>query len=214
VTRASTLPSFSVAEARRARAVSLVSLIWTLAVSVVACTLGVIDNSLVLVAFGAIGLLDAAGSVALLVHFRHSIRHEAHCERHEQLALNVVTVGLFVLGAVTAFESVHRLMAGERTTPGVAGVVLAGLSALVLALLARTKRGIGERLGSPALRADGWVSAVGAALALVTLIGTGLTTAASWTSADPAAATVVAIGAVVLSVELRRQARRSSAEQL
>ena len=194
--------------ARRALAISALSLTWTLIASAAACVLGIVDNSLVLVAFGAVGLLDAAGSTALVLRFRHSLRHESDSESHERIALKVITIGLFILGAATAAESFHRLVAGEQSTPVVAGVVLAAVSALVLAALAVVKRLIAAQVGSHALDADGWVSAIGSALALVTLVGTGLAAAFSWTSADPVAATVVAAGAVVFSIKLRRDAAR------
>lgn len=197
------------ADARRALAVSVTSLVWTLLASAVACALGVIANSLVLLAFGGIGLIDGAGSIALVIHFRHTVRHEVPSERHERAALTVVTVGLFVFGLSAGAESVHRLVTGDRTSGLIAGVVLAGLSAVALAVLARTKHRIAARVGSPALRADGWVSAVGSILAGVTLLGTGLAQAPSWAWADPAAATVVGAGAVLLSARLWRGARRT-----
>jgi hypothetical protein len=53
---------------------SLVSVVWTVIASSVAIALGITGNSAVLVAFGAIGFVDALGSVALVYHFRHALR--------------------------------------------------------------------------------------------------------------------------------------------
>ena len=67
--------------------VSIVSIVWTAAASGAAIAIGIAGHSLVLVAFGATGVLDAAGSATLLVHFRHALRHEAFSAAHERLAL-------------------------------------------------------------------------------------------------------------------------------
>ena len=72
--------------------VSQVSIIWTVVTSSAAITLGITTPSLVLVAFGLTGLLDAAGSIALVVHFRHALRHDVVSAKHERVALQIVAV--------------------------------------------------------------------------------------------------------------------------
>src|ERR1700749_3597124 len=47
--------------------VSYVSLIWTLVAGTAAMVIGIAANSLVLISFGVIGLLDAVGSGSLIV---------------------------------------------------------------------------------------------------------------------------------------------------
>ncbi len=179
--------------------VSCASLVWTVAASTAAVVLGVDAGSTVLVAFGATGLVDGLGSATLLVHFRHALRHEAVSERRERLALQLVTVGLAVVGLATAVESVERLLhrADARAAP--AGVALAAVSVGVLALLAHTKHRIARRIPSGALRADGWLSATGCLLAVVTVAGTGVTAAFGWWWADPLAAFAVGCGAVAIA---------------
>src|SRR5262245_18596520 len=178
--------------------VSELSIAWTLASSVVAVVLGVTAGSLVLVAFGGAGLLDAAGSAALVVHFRHALRHEAFSERHEHVALTVVTTGLVVLDCLTGAESVRRLIEGAAPEAVPVGVAVSGASVDVLGWLAVRKHRIAARIPSQALRADGWLSATGCLLAAVTVAGTGLSAAFGWWWADPAAASGVAVGAIVI----------------
>jgi divalent metal cation (Fe/Co/Zn/Cd) transporter len=171
--------------------VSVVSIVWTVVASAVAVTLGLLTPSLVLVAFGLTGLLDAAGSFALVLHFRHALRHEAISERRERLALRVVGVGLIVTGAATSVESVRRLLthgAGHRSW---AGAVLAAASVIVLGVLATMKRRIAARVQSDALRADSWLSATGALLGVVTVVGAAVSRV-WWLDAGSA----LAIGAV------------------
>src|SRR5262245_16580758 len=102
--------------------VSAVSIVWTVVASTTAIVLGVEVGSLVLVVFGAAGLLDAAGSGSLVIHFRHALRHEAFSQRHERLALRLVTGGLVAVGALTAIESGRRLVEGAHPRAGVGGV--------------------------------------------------------------------------------------------
>jgi divalent metal cation (Fe/Co/Zn/Cd) transporter len=180
--------------------VSTVSVVWTVVSSVVAVALGIGAKSLVLVALGSTGLLDAAGSATLLIHFRHALRHEAFSERHERIALRVVTIGLVVIGSLTAAESVRRLIDRQPSHPVPAGVAVAALSAVVLAALAHRKRGIAARIPSRALLADGWLSATGCLLAVVTVVGASLAGSPAWWWADSAAAFVVGCLAIVVAV--------------
>jgi divalent metal cation (Fe/Co/Zn/Cd) transporter len=176
--------------------VSVASIAWTTLASTSAVVLGVGAGSLVLVAFGFTGLVDALGSATLAIHFRHALRHEAFSERHEQLALRTVTGGLLVIGAFSAVESARRLIDGAQPHSVPAGVLLAAVSALVLGWLSHRKRQIAARIPSRALLADGWLSATGCLLAVVTVAGTGFTSAFGWWWVDPVAAAMVACVAV------------------
>src|SRR6476619_8055017 len=90
--------------------VSALSIAWTLVSSTVSIVIGARSANLVLIAFGCTGLLDAAGSVALVVHFRHALKHETFSETHERIAFLIVTGGLVVVALTTAVESVIRLV--------------------------------------------------------------------------------------------------------
>jgi divalent metal cation (Fe/Co/Zn/Cd) transporter len=188
--------------------VSTASLIWTVTAGGAAVGIGVASGSLLLVAFGAIGLLDGAGSATLVVHFRHALRHEAISERHERLALQVVTIGMVLVGVATVVDSGVRLGTHAHGSRLTVGIVIAGTSVLVLATLAVLKRRIARRIPSHALHADAWLSATGAMLALITMLGTGLDVAYGWWWMDPVAAVVVGASAIVLGFALARAERR------
>lgn len=185
--------------------VSLASIVWTGLTSTAAVIIGVATNSLVVVAFGLTGLLDAAASVTLVMHFRHALHHEEPSERHERLALRLVTIGLLGVGLATAAESLHRLLRHPTTESAPAAVALAAVSAVVLVGLAVRKRRVGAGIPSRALMADGLLSLVGAMLAAVTVAGTALTAAFGWRWADPVAALMVAAGAAVAGVLVARE---------
>jgi divalent metal cation (Fe/Co/Zn/Cd) transporter len=194
--------------------VSAASIVWTVASGVAAVALGLGAKSLVLVAFGLTGLLDAAASATLVAHFRHALRHEAFSDRHERRALRAVTAGLVVIGAFTAVESTRRLMDREPTHAVPAGVALAAMSVGALAVLSVRKRRIASRIPSRALLADGWLSATGCLLGVVTVTGTGLASAFQWWWADPVAALAVACVAVAIAVVMVRGSDRPRAAPL
>jgi divalent metal cation (Fe/Co/Zn/Cd) transporter len=187
--------------------ISTLSIAWTVCSSVAAVAIALTAKSLVLLAFGLTGLLDAAGSAALVVHFRHALRHEAFSERHERSALRIVTLGLVAIGALTAVESTRRLIDHTPSRAVPEGVVLASLSVAVLAVLSVQKRAIAGRIPSRALLADGWLTATGCLLAVVTVGGTGLASAYGWWWADPAAALLVACLAIAIAVVMSKGAR-------
>jgi divalent metal cation (Fe/Co/Zn/Cd) transporter len=205
---------FQSAHVRSAWLVSLQSAIWTVTTSVVAIALGVTSNSAVLGAFGAIGFVDALGSVTLTYHFRHALRRDALSERLESVAHRVVVVGLFVVGLGAAAVGVARLVAGSPGGSSGAGTTLAAISLVALVGLSARKRVLARHVGSAALLADGRLSAVGAMQAGVTLFGTAAARWLDWNWADASAASIVGLVAIAVAVvtwgvsnSLRRRAR-------
>ena len=188
---------------RRGLHVSATSIVWTLIASSVTVFIGLMEGSLVLTAFGVTGLLDAAGSTALVVHFRHGLKHDTFSEAHERVAFLIVTIGLVVVALATLAGSTHRLITGGESGRSVVGMIVASASVVVLSTLAVVKRQVGHALPSAALRADGALSFTGALLAVITVLGT-LLTAVGLSWADPVAAIAVAVGALMVVVTLHR----------
>jgi divalent metal cation (Fe/Co/Zn/Cd) transporter len=184
---------------RAARRVSEVSVVWTVLAGAASIALGVVDGSGALVVFGAIGFVDAIGSVALVHHFRHGMRHEALSDRFEQRAHLIVRIGLFVVGVAAVVVDAVRLVAGSGSDASAAAAVLAGLSFVVLSILSVTKIRIAAGVGSRALRADGQLSGVGAGQAAVVLGGLVVTAAFGWDWADAVSAIIVGCVAIGLS---------------
>jgi divalent metal cation (Fe/Co/Zn/Cd) transporter len=198
-------------QVRSAWIVSLVSVVWTVAASSVAIALGIAGDSAVLVAFGAIGLVDALGSVALVYHFRHALRHDALSERLENVAHRVVVTGLFVVGAGAVIVGFVRLIVGSTGGSSNAGTALAAISLVALVVLSLRKQLLARLVGSDALLADGRLSGVGAMQAAVTLFGTAAASWFSWNWADALAASLVGLVAIGVALEaLARQRRESS----
>jgi divalent metal cation (Fe/Co/Zn/Cd) transporter len=195
---------------RAAVQVSVLSIAWTTVANTTAVVLGVLAGSIVLVAFGLTGLLDAAGSVSLVVHFRHALHHEAFSARHERIALVVVTGGLVTVGIVTLLASAQRFATHAEATASPVGVTIAALSVGVLAALSTRKRRIARSIGSRALEADGWLSATGCLLAAVTVAGSVVSSTLGWWWADPLAASVIGVTAITVAYLMYRDAEPSA----
>lgn len=118
--------------------------------------------------------------------------------RHENLALRIITIGMAVFGVTTASERVDHLVTHSAGRADLAGIVLAGLSVIVLAGLSKSKRGIAPHIPSRTLSWDGWLLATGSILALVTLAGTPQFEAFSWWWLNLVASLMVARGVIDL----------------
>lgn len=177
---------------RRAHRWSLATVVWTSAASLLAIAAGLAAGSLLLVVFGAVGLLDAFGSAVLVVHFRHAIRHHAISERHERFALVAIAVGMGVVALATALASGHRLLRHGHVDSSALGSAIAAISVIALAVLALGKRRASDAVESRALIADSHVSTIGAVLALFTVAGTTASSRLDWWWLDPTGSLLVA----------------------
>jgi divalent metal cation (Fe/Co/Zn/Cd) transporter len=202
-------PGRDAALVRSAWHVSALSATWTILTSSIAVGLGVTQGSVTLVAFGAVGYLDALGSVVLVIHFLSHARRLALAERAERWAHWIIGSGLVAVGVAAVVVSAIRLLGDQNADGSVAGVVLAALSVVTLALLSYRKQKIARRIDSTALLADGRLSGVGAMQAGVVLAGTLVTTQLGWSWVDPVAASAVGLFAIVLGYGTLRDARRA-----
>jgi divalent metal cation (Fe/Co/Zn/Cd) transporter len=200
-------------DVRAAWLVSVQSVVWTLFASTIAIALGIASESAVLCAFGAIGFVDALGSVALVYHFRHTLHHDAVSERLEAIAHRVVIAGLLTVGVTAVVVAATRLALSSDGGSSNAGSALAAISLVVLVVLSRRKQALARRVGSEALFADGRLSGVGAMQAGVTLFGTAAARLFGWDWSDALAAGIVglvAISVAVASIRAARSTKQSS----
>jgi divalent metal cation (Fe/Co/Zn/Cd) transporter len=191
---------------------SVASVAWTVLACGVALGVGIAEGALSLVAFSLVGMLDAVGSVALVVHFRHALHHAAVSEARERVVLLIVAAGMALVALLTGGDAVARLSGGSDASTAVAAAVVALPSVFVLAVLGRGKIRIGRHIASPALVADGRVSAIGATFAAIAVIGTGADALAHAWWLDPTATLVIAAGAMALALRTAANRQRYRAE--
>jgi divalent metal cation (Fe/Co/Zn/Cd) transporter len=159
---------------------------------------GLMSGSLSLLGFGFDAAIDSVASIALVWRFSIEAREPERADRAERLAERIIGAVLLVLAAYLAVNALRSLAVGARPQGATFGLALLIFSLATLPALALAKYRVAARLGSRALRADSFLTAIAALLALVSLAGLGLSEAFDITWADAA-------GALIATVALTRE---------
>lgn len=161
---------------------------WNAVEGLVAIASGVAAGSIALVGFGVDSYVEVfAGSVILwrLAAERHG---RAVSNGAERRAVRLIAATFLVLALGVGIESVRKLVSGTHAEESTVGIALAVVSLIVMPLLARAKRGVGERLGSRAVTADATETTLCVWLSAILLVGLVANAALGWWWADPLAA--------------------------
>ncbi len=114
---------------------------------------GAIAGSISLVGFGIDSFIEVTSGSVLL--WRMSVDAELQRrEMNERRALRIVGVCFLLLAVYITYESVLDLRSRRAPEHSVPGIVLACVSLVVMPLLSRAKRKVGNALGSSAMHAD------------------------------------------------------------
>ncbi|MFI6506993.1 hypothetical protein ACIBCT_05255 [Streptosporangium sp. NPDC050855] len=175
-------------DARRARALSLATLVWLGAESVLGIAAGLGAHSVALIGWGATALVEAAASLIVVWRFTGTRTSSAHAEERARKA---VAVSFWLLAPYLVLHVAHDLDAGHRAVPSTLGIVVTAASVVGMPLLGTAKRRLGARLGSAATAGEGTQNLMCAALAAGVLAGLALN-AAGWWWIDPAMAVLLA----------------------
>jgi len=172
---------------RRARGLEVFTVAWNSLEGVIAVGLGILAGSIALVGFGIDSVIETSSGVILL--WRLQARRDAEdAEAAERRALRLVGASLLVLAAYVSGDALLSILRRDAPEESLAGIALAGVSLLVMPLLARSKRRLASQLDSDALRADAVQTIICAYLSAILLAGLALNAQLSWWWADPLAA--------------------------
>jgi len=162
-----------------------------------AITAGLLAGLVSLVGFGIDSGIESAAAVLVGLRLSARLRHGEADERKERRALKAVAVTFFVLAAYVTIEGIRALVGGETPDSSIVGIVLLAASVIVMPVLAREKRRVGEALGGDRLiLADAAETKICVLLSISTLLGLGFfaLTGAAWL--DPVAGFVIAVFAI------------------
>lgn len=154
---------------------------------------GALAGSIALVGFGLDSAIESLSGGVLIWRLRHPLGDEAEQERLERRATRFVGYTFFLLGAYVLYEAVRKLYLREAPEGSLAGIIIALLSVIIMPLLARRKRRVGERLGSRALIADSRETIACMYLSVALLLGLLLNYFLHWWWADPVASLVIVL---------------------
>lgn len=163
----------------------------------IAITVGLLAGLVSLVGFGLDSGIESAASVLVGLRLAARLRHGEADGAKERRTLKAVAVTFFVLAAYVVIEGARSLINGEEPDSSMVGIVLLAASVLVMPVLARAKRQVGEALGGdPLILADAAETKICVLLSISTLIGLGAhaLTGAAWL--DPVAGFVIALFAI------------------
>lgn len=173
---------------RRGRLLAWFTITWNAVEGVAGIAAGVAAGSIALIGFGIDSYVEVfAGSVILwrLAKERHGAAVSAAAERR---AVRLIAITFLVLAAGVGIESIRRLASGEHPDESLFGIGLAIVSLVVMPLLARAKRRVGQQLESRAVTADATETVLCVWLSAILLVGLGANAAFGWWWADPLAA--------------------------
>ena len=163
----------------------------------IAITAGLLAGLVSLVGFGIDSGIESAASVLVGLRLAARLRHGVSDEAKERVALKAVAVTFFVLAAYVTIEGIRSLLGGERPEHSTVGLILLSVSVIIMPLLAREKRRVGEALGGDQLiLADAAETKICVLLSVSTLLGVGFFTLTGAAWLDPVAGFVIALFAI------------------
>lgn len=176
---------------RRARVLNRVTIGWNAVEGLVAVAAGVLAGSVSLVGFGIDSGIEVSAAVILAWRLRRE-RDGGCMQDADRRATRAIALSLAALAAYVTVEAVRDLAAGATPDVSYAGMAIAGLSLVVMPLLAAAKRRLAPILGSRAVEADAAQTHICAWLSGVLLVGLTANAILGWWWADPAAALGIA----------------------
>ncbi|AOR37524.1 cobalt transporter [Streptomyces fodineus] len=180
--------------ARRIRRLVAATITYNAVEAAVALTAGTLASSTALIGFGLDSVIEV--SSAATVAWQFSAREHAVREAREKTALRVIALSFFALAAYVTVDAVRALSGTGEAARSLPGIVLAGLSLVVMPVLSAAQRRAGRELGSASAVADSKQTLLCTYLSAVLLVGLVVDAVFGWSWADPLAALVIATVAV------------------
>jgi divalent metal cation (Fe/Co/Zn/Cd) transporter len=171
----------------RGRRLEYFTIAWNTLEGLIGIAAGVLAGSISLVGFGVDSFIEVTSGATLL--WRMSVDGDVESrERNEKLSLRIVGLCFIVLAIYITYEALADLI--RRTAPehSIPGIALACVSLIVMPILSRAKKSVGNALNSAAMKADARQTDFRVYLSAILLAGLVLNAALGWWWADPIAA--------------------------
>jgi divalent metal cation (Fe/Co/Zn/Cd) transporter len=196
-------PAVRAAAVGRGRLLNRLTIGWNALEGIVAVAAGLAAGSVSLIGFGLDSGIEV--SAALILAWRLAQERGQGCTQDaDRRATRAIAVSFFALAAYVGVESTRDLVGRAEPEASIPGIVLAGLSLVVMPLLARAKRRVAPVLGSRAAASEADQTSLCALLSAVLLVGLVANALLGWWWADPAAGLGIAALAAVEGVRTWR----------
>lgn len=187
--------------ARKARALSWLSLVWMGAEGAIAITAGFLAGSIALVAFGLDSAIEGVASLVIVWRFTG---HRMLSHAAEERAQKLVAIQFFILAPLVAFEAGRQILGGDQPDASTIGMILTATSLVGMPILGIAKQRLAEQLGSSATYGEGAQNLLCAYLAGAVFLGLAGNALFGLWWLDPLAALVIAAVAVREGLEAWR----------
>jgi divalent metal cation (Fe/Co/Zn/Cd) transporter len=137
----------------RGKKLEYFTLSWCGLEAIVGIIAGFMAGSVSLTSFGLDSVIEVTSGTALLWRF-HRDSKSSNREKAEQSTLHIVGFCFLALAIYIAYDSASSLIRHELPEKSIPGIILALSSVVVMPLLARAKRHLGNAIGSGAMNAD------------------------------------------------------------
>ena len=162
------------------------TIVYNLVEAVLSILFGILAGSPALFGFGLDSIVESlSGGVLIWRLHQHEGLSEEEERKMERRAVKFVSITFFILGTWVLYDAVRTLYLREGPDISVPGMVIAGISILIMPTVSILKRRTGEQIGSRALVADAKETLVCAWLSVALLLGLGLNALFGWWWADP-----------------------------
>lgn len=139
--------------APRGKRLEYFTIAWNSLEGLVAVIAGALAGSISLVGFGVDSFIEVISGTTLL--WRMSVDVDVRKrEGSEKIALRVVGLCFVGLAVYILYESVSDLRSKRAPEHSISGIILACVSLVVMPILSRAKRTVGQAMGSAAMHAD------------------------------------------------------------
>jgi divalent metal cation (Fe/Co/Zn/Cd) transporter len=184
---------------RRIRLIVGATIAYNVVEAIVAITAGSLASSAALIGFGLDSVIEVLSAAAVAWQFTR--RDPEHWEKG---TLRAIAVAFFALAAYVTVSSVAALIGGDQVGHSPLGIVITGLSVVIMPFLSLAERRAGRELGSATAVADSKQTLICTYLSAAVLVGLVLNSLFGWWWADAVAGLVIAGFAIREGIEAWR----------
>ena len=172
---------------RRGLRLNYLTLAYNTLEAILSLAAAVRSGSIALMGFGFDSVIEVAASGAAQWRLRADA-DRARRARVERRTAQSIAGSFLLLGIYVVADSITSLWRREQPQRSILGLVVLGVSVVVMPVLARAKRRVALRVDSVALSGEAAQTSLCAYLSAIALAGVGLNAWLGWWWADPVAA--------------------------
>jgi divalent metal cation (Fe/Co/Zn/Cd) transporter len=155
----------------RAIGLALFTIIYNIIEGLISVYFGLKDETLALFGFGADSFIETISGIGILIMIIRLKRFgETNKGRFEKLALQITGWCFYVLALVLLVNGIYNLIKGVKPETTLPGVIITGISIVVMIWLVIAKKQVGRKLDSPPIIADANCSLVCVYMSVVVLL--------------------------------------------